>query len=155
MYCAACGKSIDENLNYCKNCGARIERDGGGSGSSNINTISLEQTLSRSLAYLGGFGLLGFIFVALVLVKNDVTEKALIFISLFYLGALFGICSLIIQQIKGLHGKSLPGKADFLNSFQTGELKPAVTGQLEEHREPVMSVTDHTTRTLNKVRSKI
>ena len=44
--------------------------------------------------------------VGCVLVKNGVTERALVPIAFFYLAALFGICFLLIQQVKSLAGKS-------------------------------------------------
>ena len=107
--------------------------------------------LSSAVSYVGGFGLLGFIFLMVVLVKKGIHPTALTFISLFYLSALFGICFLILQQIKNLSGKSQTKKREFQQDFQNEQLNPATTAQLEEPREPFISVTDSTTKTLDEV----
>ena len=145
MYCANCGSEIKPELNYCNRCGVRVAKI------DNDIRKSLSENLSSSLGYIGGFGLIGYIFVALVLVKNGVPGNALAAISLFYLATLFGICFMILQQIKTLPGKSSAQNADFQNNFQTGALDAANTAQLEESKQPPISVTEHTTRTLDEV----
>ena len=143
MYCANCGSEIKIGLNYCSRCGARAAK---------IETEigrSLSENLTASLGYIGAFGLVGYIFVALVLVKNGVSGNALAAISLFYLATLFGICFMILQQLKTLPGKS---KApDFQNNFGHEQLEAADTAQLEEPKQQPISVTERTTRTLDKI----
>lgn len=148
MYCANCGSTVKTELNYCNRCGAKVFR-------ADLETQkATSENLTASLGYIGGFGLIGFIFVALVLVKNHVPPVALVFISLFYLAALFGICFLIIQQVRNISGNSSPEKVDFQSDFQTGQLDAAHAAQLEEPRQQPISVTEHTTRTLDKIESK-
>ena len=145
MYCANCGSRIKQELNYCNRCGAKVSK------------IELEtrqtvaENLSSSLGYIGGFGLFGFIFVALVLVKNGVPPTALVFISLFYLASLFGICFLILRQTSGFSKKTLPKGEDIQSGIHTGQLTSPSTARLEEYKEPITSVTENTTRTLDKV----
>lgn len=149
MYCANCGVQIKQELNYCNHCGARVSK------------VELEtqktvaENLSSSLGYIGGFGLFGFIFVALILVKNGVHPTALTFISLFYLASLFGICFLILRQTANLSKKVLPKSEDYQPVFQTVQLNSPNKAQLEEYREPILSVTENTTRTLDKIESRI
>jgi hypothetical protein len=147
MYCANCGSRIKPELNYCNRCGAKV------SARETEMQKSIAENLSGAVGYIGGFGLVGFIFVVLVLVKNGVAEKALIPISFFYLAALFGICFLIIRQIKNLAGRPLHKQLEPDGSFQTAEqLSPANTAQLEAPREPLgASVTENTTRTFDEV----
>lgn len=149
MYCSNCGSQIKPELNYCSRCGTRVAKI------DSEMQKSLSENLSGSLGYIGGFGLVGYIFVALVLVKNGIPPVALVFISFFYLAALFGICVLILQQLKALPGKSQAQHPDFQNNFQTGQLDAANTAQLEEPKQQPISVTEHTTRTLDKIESKI
>ena len=145
MYCANCGVQINQELNYCNHCGAKVSKV-------ELETRkTIAENLSSSLGYIGGFGMFGFIFVVLVLVKNGVHPTALTFISLFYLASLFGICFLILRQTAGFSKKSLPENKKTQPGFQTGQLNSANTARLEEHREPVISVTENTTRTLDKV----
>jgi hypothetical protein len=149
MYCAHCGSQIKDGLNYCSRCGAKITQ---------IDAevkISLSENLSSSLGYIGGFGLIGYIFVALILVKNHVDPTLLFLLSFLYLGALFGISYMILQQLRMLPGKLSAKNTNFQNDFQTGQLEAANTAQLEEPKQQPLSVTEHTTRTLDKrVRSE-
>ncbi len=141
MFCVNCGSEIKTGLNYCNRCGARV--------GNNDNSIDrpLSISLSSSLGAIGVFGLVGYIFVALIILKNG-AEGSLIFVSLIYFAALFGICFLILQQIKALPGRS---KDRFQDNNQSVELGRANTAQLDAPRQsPISSVTDHTTRTLDE-----
>ncbi len=145
MYCAVCGTLINAELNFCNRCGTKVSK------------IDLEiqktvtENLSSALGYIGGFGFFGFIFVTLILVKNGVPAVALTAISLFYLAALFGVCYLIIQRTSSLSGNPAPAKNDFQDNFQPEQLNSVNTAQLEAPRQPAMSVTESTTRTLEEV----
>lgn len=146
MYCSNCGSQIKPELNYCNRCGTRVSNPDA------ETQKSIAENLSSAIGYIGGFGMLGFIFVMLILVKNGVGERALIPISFFYLAALFGICFLILQQIKNSPGKSVAGKTEYQGTFQTTPgLKEATTAQLDAPRESFISVTENTTRTLDEV----
>jgi uncharacterized membrane protein YvbJ len=146
LYCSSCGSRINPELNYCSRCGTKVSKN------DSETQKSLAENLSSSLGYIGGFGLIGFIFVALVLVKNGVPVNALVTISFFYLGALFGICYLILQQIDTSSKKSSAPLSAFHNNFQIDRLNPANTAQLESPREPAdASVTENTTKTLDEV----
>ncbi len=143
MYCSNCGSEVKFELNYCSRCGMRV------AGNETDAQGAIAENLSAAIGYIGGFGLLGFIFVTLILVKNGVPPTALTFISLFYLASLFGICFLILQQIKSFSGSRRAEKTKLQNNFQSERFEPVDTAQLEAPAEPVMSVTDTTTRTLD------
>lgn len=152
MFCSNCGTQTKPELNYCNRCGARV------SGAAEAETRkSMVENLSGAVGYVGGFGLVGFIFVAIVLLKNGVTEKALILISFFYLAALFGVCYLILEQVKSLSDTPFKKKRRLENDFQ--EIPYALgapdTAQLGETvAEPAAaasSVTENTTKTLDEV----
>ena len=167
MFCSNCGTAIKPELNYCNRCGTRIANAETGT---DVRATVVEN-FSSAVGYVGGFGLIGFIFVVLVMIKNGVTERALIPISFFYLAALFGICFLLIQQVKSFSGMSADKKSsDFHPNSQFPSmtaitdqplpppLSPANTAQLGEARaEPasvaggVGSVTENTTKTLDEV----
>ena len=145
MYCSNCGSQVKPELNYCNRCGIRVAKED----SETQKTIAAN--LSSAVGYVGGFGLLGFIFVTIVLVKNGIHPTALTFISLFYLTSLFGICFLILQQIKNLPGKSGAERTELQATPQNQQLNSVTTAQLEAPNEPFMSVTETTTRTLDEV----
>lgn len=145
MFCSNCGSQVKPELNYCSRCGMRVAKND----SEAQKTIA--ENLSAAVGYIGGFGLLGFIFVVLILVKSGVHPTALTFISLFYLAALFGICTLILRQLKNLPGKAGAEKTDFQNDFQNERFDSPDTARLDAPREPFISATETTTNTLDEV----
>lgn len=145
MYCSNCGALINSELNFCNRCGTKVFKD-----DANLQK-SVSENLASSLGYIGGFGLLGFIFVILVLIKNGVKGPDLIFILIAYLGALFGICYLILQQIKSFSEKSAAKSFEFQSDFQNNQLAAAQTVQLEEAKQTPISITENTTRGFEKI----
>ena len=152
MYCEKCGNEIKAGLNFCSRCGARVSSQSG----SEIARRSPTEGLSNALGAIGVFGFIGYIFVALVLLQNN-AHNALVAVSFFYFASLFGICLMILNNLKALAASSRSQSADFQNDLQTGELKGANTAQLEEPKQqPIpVSVTENTTRTLDRVESKL
>lgn len=148
MYCAACGSELKIGLNYCNRCGARVSQADAEA------RRSATDNLSNSLGAVGVFGLIGYVVLTIFLVKSDAHPGSLVLISLFYLATLFGICFMILRQLKAIPGKSSAQNIDFQNNFQAEQINAANTAQLEEPKQQPISVTEHTTRTLDKVESK-
>ena len=146
MFCANCGSQIQPELNFCSRCGTKVSKTDA------ETQKSVADNLSASLGYIGGFGLFGFIFVALVLVKNGVHPTALTFISLFYLASLFGICLLILQQIRRSAEKTTAKMNNSPDDFHNNQIGAVHTARLEEARQtPIGSVTENTTRNFEKI----
>jgi uncharacterized membrane protein YvbJ len=145
VYCSNCGSQLKPELNYCSRCGARVSKDGGDA------QKSVAKNLSAALVYVSGFGVIGFIFVTIALVKNNVPVNALIVILFFYLATIFGICYLILQQTANFSEKSAARNPDFNHHFPTEQLGAANTAQLEEPKQMPISVTENTTKTLDEV----
>jgi hypothetical protein len=152
MYCANCGSQIKAELNYCSRCGARVSKPGGAGGAESTQK-NVADNLSSAISYVGGFGLLGFIFMALTLVKKGVPINGLVVLSMLYLGTLFGICYLMLRQINAYSKNDSAKNSGFSNDYQTVQLNPAITAQLEERQpQPTqISVTENTTKTLDEV----
>lgn len=142
MYCSGCGTELSSDLNYCNRCGNRVAE-----GESN----SVADNLSGAVGYVGGFGLLGFIFAVLAMAKTGVAVVALVLISFLYLTALSVICFLMIRQAAALSTKRSGGDRPDDQTAQPQYLRPRTTAQLPESGEQPASVTEHTTRTLDKV----
>jgi preprotein translocase subunit SecG len=149
MYCATCGNSVNENLNYCNICGAKIVKNGGLQVRNSATPI-----LSIAVGFFGIAGLFGFIMMLKILLESRLDQPAVLTILIAYLVTLFLLCSVIIGQIWKPSGETK------VNSNQTPEdyaappkqFRTVNTNQLEEAREPFIgSVTDNTTRTLDKV----
>ncbi len=145
MFCSNCGNQINAGLNYCNRCGTQISKD------DSESQKSITKNFSEALIYISVFGFIGFVFVVLFLVKNAVPENALIFVSLFYLATLFGICFLVVKHIKSLSGKTAAEKNDVQEYLPPNRISAKNTVQLEEHFEPAISVTEETTRNFEKV----
>ena len=147
MYCWSCGKDVKENLNYCSNCGARVERGKQEDYSSWMNNPA------TSVGYLGIFGLGGFIFLVLSLLKRNVDPGAVFTISALYLVALFGICFMILRF--GSNNSEKPSNknpAEMPDYAAPKKFRSGITNQLEApSSEPIPSVTENTTRTLDEV----
>lgn len=140
MFCSGCGTQLDALLNYCNRCGNRVPKS---------ESVSVGENLAQSVSYVGGFGLLGFIFVAAVLLRKGVPMEAFVPIAAFYLTALVAVCWLILKYST----KMLTGRGTVTENRATdtpAELTGRITAQLDEPRQPVASVVDHTTRTLDK-----
>lgn len=143
MYCSGCGTQLESELNYCNRCGNRVPKS---------EAMSVAENLSQSVSYVGGFGLLGFIFVALVLLKREVPMEAFVPISFFYLTALVVICWLIIRHSSQLTNLRIDARRSAENISAPNYLSPRTTAQLSEPADAgIGSVTEHTTKTLDEV----
>lgn len=96
----------------------------------------------------GGLGILVGL-VAVLLDKIPHYEPVLMF-AVVYLIILFGICFMILRQIAKLIDADLQSRKPPVEQLPLHVQLPRPSqGRLEEYREPT-SVTDHTTRTLDK-----
>lgn len=147
MYCWGCGKDVKENLNYCSNCGARVEKEKAEDYSSRMNNPA------TSVGYLGIFGLGGFIFLVLSLLKRNLDPGAVFTISALYLVALFGICFMILRFASNSSEKPAKKNPTEMPGYAAPKrFRSEITNQLEAPQcEPIPSVTENTTRTLNDV----
>jgi hypothetical protein len=150
MYCSHCGTSVPNDLRFCKNCGGQLIADDddkdGKPGKMLDNVLT-----TLFLTVMFGFGIL--VGLIAVLLGNNVQTDAVIMIAIAYLGAIFGICFTLTRQIpKLIDAKLNQGQRTY--APPPAQLAQRTTAQLDEFREPVMSVTDHTTRILDKVPAK-
>ncbi|MFZ1699180.1 MAG: zinc ribbon domain-containing protein [Pyrinomonadaceae bacterium] len=149
MYCPNCGNSVNKKLKYCNSCGERlskaaeIDKDG-------MPGKMLDNVLTTLfLVVMLGLGIL--VGLVAVLLGNDVRIEPVVAIIVAYLAAIFGICFILARQATKLIDFKLKSAQSDNDSAHPQQLRPLTTGQLEEYREPAMSVTDHTTKTLDKV----
>ena len=146
MFCAGCGSQIQSGLNYCNRCGRRVADDSNAGRSSSLSVVG--QT--------AGVGFVSFIFILLVLTKyGALPPNLLVPITFFYFAALFGICFMILRHGTPASAKSEGQRSENIASGEPAYLRPVTTAQLEEERDfGIGSVTDATTRTLDKVPSR-
>lgn len=151
MFCPTCGKSVNEKLKFCNGCGGRlakdVDRDKDGTPGKMLDNI----LTTLFLVVMFGLGIL--VGLVAVLLGSNVEPRFVMFIAIAYLAAVFGICYTLLSQVPKLIDAKLRPTTDSRESSVFQQFERRTTAQLEEYREPVMSVTDHTTKTLDKVRS--
>jgi len=148
MYCPSCGVAIAANLTYCNFCGAKVN-------SEKTDTLGKTTELrydSFIMSAMVGLFVLGLIAMSVllgvmkaVLQFDPGTLIAFAFLSFF---ALVGLEGILISRL--FRKKS--SREQFGDSAQSSM---HTTKELEAHSrvnmEPVASVTDHTTRTLDPI----
>ena len=149
MYCPNCGKTVNQKLKYCNGCGERLSKaaeiDKDGTPGKMLDNI----LTTLFLVVMFGLGIL--VGLVAVLLGNNVKPEIVAILTLAYLAAIFGICFMLARQVPKLIDARLKGWSTTDETNEPRQLEPLTTAQLAEYREPVMSVTDHTTKTLDKV----
>ncbi len=142
MFCSGCGGQIDAALNYCNRCGNRVSKG---------DTSSVADNLSQAITYVGVFGLMGFIFVTVILIRKEVPYDAFVPIAIAYLSALVAICWMLIRHSFQLTKLKIEASRPTANVPDPNYLSPRTTAQLGEPTQQPASVIEHTTRTLDKI----
>lgn len=146
MYCSTCGTQIADHLKYCSSCGDRLAKDDDKHGTPGKMLDNILTTIF--LVVMFGLGIL--VGLVAVLLGNEVKPDAVMLIATVYLLVIFGICFTLVRQVPKLIDARLKGSNNTADTL-TPQLQPRTAAQLDEYREPAMSVTDHTTKTLDKV----
>lgn len=142
MYCSTCGTETSAELNYCKRCGARVDK----LATAETTASGLEyMSMATGFVGLGGLGLT--VGLIAILLNYSVLPTVVVIVTLAFLSTVFGISFLMIQQISRMTGAAKISKE---NSFEYRQINAPNTAQLEEPRQPATSVTENTTRTLEK-----
>jgi len=145
MYCSKCGTVVNDALKYCKNCGEKLGKD-----EEEETPKSIIDDLLTTLCFvvLGGLGIL--IGLVAVLLKNGINQSSVAIVAVFYMAAIAAICYLLLSPLPKLIDANINQHARKDEPAQPAQLSAPTTAQLEEHRQPA-SVTDHTTRNLEKI----
>ena len=148
MYCSSCGVANAQGLSYCNYCGAKL---GGAQGDAVVTSSGVKPELLVS-AMVGAF-VLGLVAIA-VLVG---VLKAVAGFDLPFLLAATTLSFVLMLVVEGvLIGLLLSGRRGTRGAGDTGRPKEQTARELGEAQarvlpEPVPSVTEHTTRTLEPV----
>jgi hypothetical protein len=148
MYCSSCGIAVAQNLIYCNHCGAKL---GNQKTESLIKTSEMRQEsiIMAAMVFLFVLGL-PVISVMLGVMKENLN---------FAFGPLVAFALLSFSILVALEGvlisRLFRRKRDGENAVGKSSAEFHITKELEAHSrvvsEPVTSVTDHTTRTLDPV----
>ena len=146
MYCSKCGSLVNDALKYCKNCGVKLGKD-----KDEETPQSILDNLLTALCFvvLGGLGIL--VGLVAVLLEKNINPSSVAVIAVFYLAALSAVCYLLLSPVPKLIDANINKNARKDEPAQPAQLTTPTTAQLEEQRVPVASVTDNTTRNLEKI----
>ena len=132
MYCSTCGKSVTPGLSYCNHCGARLSEAKG-------DNLTKNLLFFMTAVFVFGLGAIIFLMMALKMVFGPENMGLIISFTM--------LSFLIMLSVEGVFVWMLLGrKKDAKEAAK--ELGEAKARSLPE---PVFSVTDHTTRTLEPV----
>jgi len=147
MYCSKCGSLVNDELNYCNSCGGKLAK----AKDEDAPKSMLDDVLT-ALCLIAIFGLAFLVGLVAVLLDKAVPHEIVIGISIIYLLTLFSICFMLLRQVPKLIDTNLrENKSENFEAAQPVQLPSRTTAQLEERREPVLSVTENTTRTLEEI----
>lgn len=145
MYCSHCGTLIPGNLNYCKNCGSRVDK----------NVVVITNSSSRSAMIAAGsigvVGLAGVFPLLKILLESRLDQPAVLMVLFGYLAILFLLVTLPVAYAWKHSGNTVSYPDERDEYAPPRSFRGPVTARLEAHREPAVSVTEHTTRTLDEV----
>src|ERR1051326_2345645 len=153
MYCSTCGSAVSPNLTYCNHCGAKL---GGAKGEGITRSSEVKPEFlvaSMTTVFVFGLGAIIGLMAGLKSVFNQANDLGLI---IFFTMISF----LIMLAIEGVFVWMLLGRKKGAKAADdTERLKQQTTKELDEAKarllpEPAVSVTEHTTRTLEPVNMK-
>lgn len=149
MFCPNCGTTVNKKLKYCNACGERLSKAGEVDKDGTPGKMLDNILTTLFLVVMFGLGIL--VGLVAVLLANNVYPQFVAIITIAYLAVIFAICSMLLRQVPKLIDAKLKMSVATDELFAPRQLEPVITGQLEEFRAPVGSITDRTTRTLDKV----
>ena len=148
MYCSSCGAAVAQGLSYCNYCGAKL------SGADGDNVVKSPEVKPEKLVeamtavFICGLGAIAVLIGVM---------KAVAGFGLPILLAVTAFSFLLMLMVEGvLIGLLLKGRRGAKGAGDAGRLEEKTTKELGEAQawvlpEPVPSVTEHTTRTLEPV----
>ena len=142
MYCVNCGNQLIQGLSYCNRCGSNLKEKE----RTDSNTAIITAFLT-AITVLGTVGLAVMLFGAIVLRRKANLDPQLIGVFMMFTFLIIGVTEFMLARSLS---KLLSSRE---NKGQGYAFPPPVTNELRipQHStlgEPVPSVTENTTRTL-------
>ncbi|SRR6266480_834981 len=154
MYCASCGSAVTPGLSYCNRCGAGLSTKSAANSSAGAKGSQLPESLVWAIVAVsvGGLALL---IGLMAVMKNELhfANGLILLFSLLTFILLLGAESVFIWLLLNSQRRARSGEND---ADEITQLKETTTRELREPAErllaePAVSVTEHTTRTLEPV----
>ena len=144
MYCPSCGSELSSELTYCNRCGVNLKPLLNQSGPP-VRIVGATWAISMAVVFvtLGGFSAIGRLVLAIINNGVNLSGGGILLLG-FGLLIILAIASLLIRQLsRVLDVAQLSGGA---TQSRQSKLSEKSVQQIEAPREPVASVTEHTTR---------
>ena len=153
MYCPSCGSELTSELSYCNRCGAQLKPPPNQSGEAHSKLVGATWAISLAvvLITLGGFGMMFGLVMALISNGINLSGGGMVLLG-FGLLIILAVASLLIRQLsRVLDVAQLSGGAPQSKQSHQPILSEKPVQQIGAPREPVASVTEHTTRMFEPV----
>lgn len=154
MYCPSCGNAVAEGLKYCNRCGASLGA-GWDASPSGLTGPAWAISLATALITLGGMTMLFILAIQLVKRGGDLSPAAGV-MTLAFIACIAFVDWMLVRQLSRVIDVYRAGGAAPAARQRAGaadgpaELPENQQARLDAPREPFMSVTDQTTRTLER-----
>ncbi len=151
MYCPSCGTEYTQKIKYCTKCGSNM--------SLTASTVELHMPQPRMTGMVWAialFSFLGFIASLIMLGSMYNGREDILITFVFCLAFVFSISGLLVWQLARLISTFRDAVRQTINRAQTESITPspsfssqAQPANLPAAHEPIRSVTEHTTRSIN------
>ncbi len=154
MYCSSCGSAVTPGLSYCNRCGAELNAKPATEKSGEAKGSELPESLVWAIVSVsvGGLGLL---IGLMAVMKNELhfANGLILLISLLSFVLLLAAESIFIWLLLSSQRRSQGHKNQGADITQVKGTATKELGEPQERLlpEPAVSVTEHTTRTLEPV----
>ena len=148
MYCSSCGTAVTEGLSYCNRCGAKVDAK---VGSAKLAELS-PNFLVASIVWITIVGLVAIIALLALLKKSP--EIAGVILAFSVLCFLLVLATEILFIWLLLRSKTKAKGAPDPSQLRGPALRELDPGQAHMLHSPTVSVTDHTTRTLEPIQNQ-
>lgn len=148
MFCPSCGSEVTSELSYCNRCGANLKPLNHSRQPVKLVGATWAISMAVVLVTLGGFGMMFGLVMALISHGVNLSGGGMLLIVLSLL-IILAIASLLVRQLsRVLDLAQLSGSASESKERKLSEQRMP---QIGAPRQPVASVTEHTTRIFDPV----
>jgi hypothetical protein len=147
MYCSSCGTTVTPELSYCNRCGSDLKPTESLVSTGKPKGLAVIVSLSMAMTVGLAIGGLPVIFTLLMkLIKAGFPMNEAMILAVLSLLMLFGTVALLSRQLSRLIGVYL--QSGDTTQPKKSKLSEQLPAQIAAPRERMLSVTEHTTRTL-------
>ena len=132
MYCSTCGKAVTPGLSYCNHCGAKLSEAKG-------DNLTKNLLFFMTAVFVFGLGAIIFLMMAMKMVFGAEYLPLVIAFTLLSFLIMLGVEGVFVWMLLSRKKGAKEAAKDL------GEAKARILP------EPALSVTEHTTRTLEPV----